>query len=40
MCKHDNCQGGEAALEMLNKEEDRIVLCDAMDEHDHSFILK
>ncbi len=33
-------QGGEAAVEMLEEEEDKIMLCAAIDEYNNSFILK
>ncbi len=35
-----DCQGGEAAVEMLMREEDKIMLRDALDEYQHGFILK
>ncbi len=33
-------QGGEAAVEKVRSKEDQIVLCDALDEYKHGFILK
>ncbi len=33
-------QGGEVELKLLEKEEDRTTLRDAMDEYNNSFILK
>ncbi len=33
-------QDGEAAVELLTREEDMIVLRDAINEYNHSFILK
>ncbi len=33
-------QGGEAEVEFLDREEDKIAFRDAMDEYNNSFILK
>ncbi len=35
-----NCQGGERAMEMLRREEDKILLRDTLDEYSNSYILK
>ncbi len=34
------CQGGATEVEMLNNEEDKIILRDAIDLYDNNFILK
>ncbi len=35
-----DCQDGEAAVETVRREDHRIMLRDAMDEYNNSFILK